>query len=62
MILEDRVLLHLQGGKRIPIDPQEIYLLEAKSCPSAVVRLQSSESASLSSRDVDVGQSILSRV
>ena len=30
MILEDRILLHLQGGKRIPVDPQEIYLLEAE--------------------------------
>ena len=28
--LEDRILLHLQGGKRIPVDPQEIYLLEAE--------------------------------
>ena len=28
--LEDRILLHLQDGKRIPVDPQEIYLLEAK--------------------------------
>jgi hypothetical protein len=30
MILEDRILLHLQGGRRIPVDPREIYLLEAE--------------------------------
>ena len=30
IILEDRILLHLQNGKRIPVDPQEIYLLEAE--------------------------------
>jgi DNA-binding LytR/AlgR family response regulator len=30
MALEDRILLHLQDGRRIPVDPQEIYLLEAK--------------------------------
>ena len=30
MILEDRILLHLQDGRRIPVDPQEIYLLEAE--------------------------------
>ncbi len=30
MILEDRILLHLQDGKRVPVDPQEIYLLEAE--------------------------------
>ena len=30
IILEDRLLLHLQDGKRIPVDPQEIYLLEAE--------------------------------
>jgi len=29
-IVEDRILLHLQDGKRIPVDPQEIYLLEAE--------------------------------
>ena len=29
-MIEDRILLHLQDGKRIPIDPQEIYLLEAE--------------------------------
>ena len=29
MILEDRILLHLQDGRRIPVDPKEIYLLEA---------------------------------
>ncbi len=29
-ILEDRILLHLQDGRRIPVDPQEIYLLEAE--------------------------------
>ncbi len=28
--LEDRILLHLQDGRRIPVDPQEIYLLEAE--------------------------------
>jgi DNA-binding LytR/AlgR family response regulator len=30
IILENRILLHLQDGKRIPVDPQEIYLLEAE--------------------------------
>ena len=30
IILEDRILLHLQDGRRIPIDPGEIYLLEAE--------------------------------
>ncbi len=30
IILEDRILLHLQDGKRIPVDPQEIYLLKAE--------------------------------
>ena len=30
MILEDRILLHLQDGRWIPVDPQEIYLLEAE--------------------------------
>jgi len=29
-IVEDCILLHLQDGKRIPVDPQEIYLLEAE--------------------------------
>ncbi len=29
IIFEDRILLHLQDGRRIPADPQEIYLLEA---------------------------------
>jgi len=29
-IIEDRILLHLQDGRRIPIDPQEIFLLEAE--------------------------------
>jgi hypothetical protein len=24
IILEDRILLHLQDGRRIPVDPQEI--------------------------------------
>jgi hypothetical protein len=28
--LEDRILLHLQDGKRIPVDPQGVYLLEAE--------------------------------
>ncbi len=28
--LEDRILLHLQDGRRVPVDPQEIYLLEAE--------------------------------
>jgi len=27
--LQDRILLHLQDGRRIPVDPQDIYLLEA---------------------------------
>ncbi len=30
IILEDRILLHLQDGRRVPVDPQEIYLLEAE--------------------------------
>jgi DNA-binding LytR/AlgR family response regulator len=30
IVLEDRILLHLQDGRRIPVDPQEIYLLEAE--------------------------------
>ena len=30
IILKDRILLHLQDGRRIPVDPQEIYLLEAE--------------------------------
>ncbi len=30
IILEDRILLHLQDGRRIPVDPQEVYLLEAE--------------------------------
>ena len=30
MILKDRILLHLQDGRRIPVDPHEIYLLEAE--------------------------------
>jgi DNA-binding LytR/AlgR family response regulator len=30
IIIEDRILLHLQDGKRIPVDPQEIYLLETE--------------------------------
>jgi hypothetical protein len=25
VVLEGRVLLHLQGGRRIPVGPQEIY-------------------------------------
>jgi len=29
MILKDRILLHLQDGRRIPVDPKEVYLLEA---------------------------------
>ena len=28
--LEGRILLHLQDGRPIPVDPQEIYLLEAE--------------------------------
>jgi DNA-binding LytR/AlgR family response regulator len=30
IVLEDRILLHLQDGRRIPVDPQEIYLLQAE--------------------------------
>ena len=30
MIVEDRILLHLQDGRRIPVDPKEIYLLAAE--------------------------------
>jgi DNA-binding LytR/AlgR family response regulator len=28
-VLDDRILLHLADGRRTPVDPQEIYLLEA---------------------------------
>ena len=28
-VIEDRILLHLQDGRRIPVDPQDIYYLEA---------------------------------
>jgi len=38
-VLDDRVLLHLQDGKRIPVDPQEIYLLEAEG-GETLVRLR----------------------
>ncbi len=30
IVLEDRILLRLQDGRRVPVDPQEIYLLEAE--------------------------------
>ena len=30
IILEDRILLRLQDGRRIPVNPKEIYLLEAE--------------------------------
>ena len=30
MILEDCIPLHPQDGKRIPVDPQETYVLEAE--------------------------------
>jgi len=30
VVLEDHILLHLQDGRRVPVDPQEIYLLEAE--------------------------------
>jgi DNA-binding LytR/AlgR family response regulator len=30
IVLKDLILLHLQDGRRIPVDPQEIYLLEAE--------------------------------
>lgn len=29
--IEDRVLLHLADGRRLPLDPAEIYLLETES-------------------------------
>ena len=29
-VLDDRILLHLQDGRRIPVDPQEIFLVEAE--------------------------------
>jgi hypothetical protein len=29
VVLADRILLHLPDGRRVPADPQEIYLLEA---------------------------------
>ncbi len=28
-VLDDRILLHLQDGGRVPVDPREIYLFEA---------------------------------
>jgi DNA-binding LytR/AlgR family response regulator len=30
VVLEDRILLHLQDGRRIPVDPQDIYFPEAE--------------------------------
>ncbi len=30
VVLEDRILLHLPDGTRIPVDPQEIYFLDAE--------------------------------
>jgi DNA-binding LytR/AlgR family response regulator len=30
IVLKDVILLHLQDGRCIPVDPQEIYLLEAE--------------------------------
>ena len=30
IVIEDRILLHPQDGKRVLVDPQEIYLLEAE--------------------------------
>jgi DNA-binding LytR/AlgR family response regulator len=30
IVLKDLILLHLQDGRCIPVDPQEIYLLEAE--------------------------------
>ncbi len=35
-VLEDRILLHLQDGRRIPVDPKEIYLLEAEGAETLV--------------------------
>ena len=29
--IDDRVLLHLADGRRLPVDPAEIYLLDAES-------------------------------
>ena len=42
-ILEDRVLLHLQDGRRVPVDPQEIYFLEAEG-GETIVRTRHAES------------------
>jgi len=30
IVLEDRILLHLRDGRRVPVDPREIYILEAE--------------------------------
>ena len=30
IVVEDRILLHLQNARRIPVDPQEIFFLEAQ--------------------------------
>lgn len=34
--LDDRILLHLQDGRRNPVDPQEIHLLEAEGSETLV--------------------------
>ena len=36
IVLEDRILLHLQDGRRMPVQPQEIYLLEAEGGETVV--------------------------
>ena len=47
--LEDRILLHLQDGRRIPVDPQEIYLLKAEG-GETLVRARPGERTSRPSR------------
>jgi len=34
--LDDRFLLHLPDGRRLPVDPQEIYLLDAEGTKTIV--------------------------
>lgn len=39
-MVSDRILLHLTDGRRVPVDPDEIYLLETAEGDTAV-RLRS---------------------
>jgi hypothetical protein len=53
--LEDRILLHLQDGKRIPVDPQEVYLLEAEGGEIAGPRSPGLGARLLEGREVAAG-------